>query len=437
MTQAKNPLSGGVNPPDDSFVSRSGGIVNAAVPSLAVIPLRQHVGRAARCVVKPGDPVEEGMLIGAADGPESANVHASIPGRVVEIREIILPGEVSSQAVVIELGGQFGRSGRPRTTRTWEGISRADLLSRIRDAGVVGLSGGALPTHLKLAMQPGKSASLLVANGMGCEPSLSADYALLREKPQEIGEAIRICRALLDPGRAVLALADNAADLVPEYERVFKDLHVQAEVVLLPSRYPQGHEQLVVSSLSGANGESLADSVVLNVGTLHAIFEAVVNDRPLIERVLTVAGNPVAAPRNLKVRIGTRIGDLFEECGGLTETVGKVVVGGPMRGLAVDSLDTPVTKGTTGVVAFTGQEARLRTEWPCINCGDCVEACPWDLVPTRLYKLIKKEDFAAAEREGLSRCTECGCCAFACPSHIPLVHVLRGGKRMQNRGGNV
>ena len=176
----------------------------------------------------------------------------------------------------------------------------------------------------------------------------------------------------------------------------------------------------------------LSDSVVLNIGTLYAIFEAVVNDWPLIERVLTVTGSPVAVPRNLKVRLGTRIGDLFEECGGLTGSVGKVVVGGPMRGLAVDSLDTPVTKALTGVMAFTAQEARVRTEWPCINCGDCVEACPWDLVPTRLYKLIKKEDFSAAEREGLSRCTECGCCAFACPSHIPLVHVLRGGK-MQNR----
>jgi Na+-translocating ferredoxin:NAD+ oxidoreductase subunit C len=435
MTQAKNPFSGGVLPPDDSLVSRSGSIVNAAVPAFAVIPLLQHTGPAARCVVKAGDAVEEGMLIGAADGPRSANVHASIPGTVVEIREVGMPGG-RCQAVVIELGGRFGRSGRPRSTRAWEGISRADLLARIRDAGVVGLGGTVIPTHLKLALPPGRSASLLVANGLGSEPSLSADYALLREKPQEIGEAIRICRALLDPGRAVLALAENAADLVPELEQVFKDMHVQAEIVLLPSRYPQGHEHLVVASLNGGNRDTLTDSVVLNIGTLQAIFEAVVNDRPLIERVVTVTGSPVVAPRNLKVRLGARIGDLFEECGGLTDRVGKVVVGGPMRGLAIDSLDVPVTKGTTGVMAFSAREARLQTEWPCINCGDCVEACPWDLVPTRLYKLIKKEDFEAAGREGLSRCTECGCCAFACPSHIPLVDVLRGGKRMMNRGSN-
>ena len=434
MTQTQIPLSGGVNPPSDSLVSRARGITNASVPSIAVIPLHQHVGAPARCVVKSGDRVEEGMLIGEADGNDSANVHSSVPGTVVEIRRVGLLGGAVCDAVVIELGGRFGRSGQPRTKRSWDGVPRAELLSRIRAAGVVGLSGSVVPTHLKLSLPPGRSTSILVADGLGCEPSLTADFVLMREKTREIAEALRICRALLDPGRAVLALPDDAQDFAPSFETAFHELHVQAEVVVLSSRYPQGHAELLVDAIAGDGAR--AESVVLNVGTLNAIYDAVVGDQPLTDRVLTVAGSPIAEPRNLKVRIGTRIGDLFEECGGLTEPVGKVVVGGPMRGIAVASLDMPVTKGTTGVIAFTEREARRHTEWPCVRCGACVEVCPWGLIPTRLFKLIEKGDFAGARGEGLERCTECGCCAYSCPSHIPLVDVIRMGKQGRNRGLN-
>jgi electron transport complex protein RnfC len=213
---------------------------------------------------------------------------------------------------------------------------------------------------------------------------------------------------------------------------------MECEIVLLPPRYPQGNEQLVVASIVGAPSPvaTSASTVVLNVGTLLALFEAVVLDRPLIERVLTVTGDPVRTPRNLKVRLGTRIGDLFDDCGGLVAEPGKIIIGGPMRGIAIDTLDVPVTKGTAGVMVFAGADARTPTEWPCIRCGSCVEACPWDLVPTRLYKLVQQGDLSAARKEGLARCTECGCCAYACPSHIPLSAVLRGGKQALKRAGN-
>jgi electron transport complex protein RnfC len=176
--------------------------------------------------------------------------------------------------------------------------------------------------------------------------------------------------------------------------------------------------------------------VVLNVATLFAVYEAVVMDAPLIERVLTVTGAPVVVPRNLKVRMGTLVRDLFDDCGGLSMQPGKVVVGGPMRGVAIASLDVPVTKGTAGVTAFAGAQARTRKEWPCIHCGVCVEVCPWDLVPTRLHKLIQQGEIEQAMGEGLDRCTECGCCAFACPSHIPLVDILRTGKRSRGRASD-
>jgi Na+-translocating ferredoxin:NAD+ oxidoreductase subunit C len=437
MTHKKSLSQGGVNPPRNLFLSSEAAIENAPVPSFAVIPLQQHAGVAARCVVQPGELVREGMLIGKADGVSSANVHSSIPGRVAEVRSWSPAGGPPCDAVVIELGGAFEKSGRRQESRSWESLSRIDLLGRIQAAGVVGLGGEQVPTHLKLALTPGRAVSLLVANGVDSEPSLNADSALMREKAREISEGVRICRALLNPARIVLALGEESEGLAAEYQRTFEALHMSCEILVMPSRYPRGNEQLILSALDG--GKSAAPSrasVVLNVATLNAIYEAVVMDRPLIDRVLTVTGDAVAAPKNLKVRIGTRIGDLFDDCGGFVVEPGRIVMGGPMRGVAVASLDMPVTKGTLGVVAFSRAEAHARTQWPCIRCGACIEACPWDLVPTRLFKLIQRGDSAAAAAEGLSRCTECGCCAYACPSHIPLVDVMRRGKREQGRGAN-
>jgi electron transport complex protein RnfC len=425
---------GGVDPPAEILVPRGSGIANAAIPPRALIPLLQHAGKPAICLVKTGDRVREGMLIGKADGSRSANVHASIPGIVVEVREHSLPTGESCTAVAIELGGEFETSGRPRARREWQRLSRLDLLDRIRAAGVVGLGGGSLPTHLKLAAPPGAAPAILVANGVESEPSLCADDALLREKGSEVLEGLRICQALLTPARTVIALGEHSEDLVPEFERLVRETCTSADVAVLPSRYPYGHEQLVLAALgagplsSRPPGAGMSPTV-LNVATLFAVFEAVVLDKPLVERVLTLTGTSLSHPQNLKVRFGTAIRDLIEECGGLTSEAGKIVMGGPMRGVSVDSLDLPVTKGIAGIVAFGGPAARQRPELPCIRCGSCIEACPWDLVPTRLSKLVRMGDTAAAAREGLSRCTECGCCAYACPSRIPLVAILREGKR--------
>jgi electron transport complex protein RnfC len=390
----------------------------------------QHSGKPALCLVKPGDRVAEGMLIGKADGPRSANVHASIPGIVVEVRDHALPTGQVCAAVAIELGGEFATSGKPRPRRDWEKLSRPVLLDRIKAAGVVGLGGASMPTHLKLGIAPGRVPSILVANGVESEPSLSADAALLREKTREITEGLRICQALLAPARTVIALGNDSEDLAPEFDLLVRQNGMKAEVAVLTSRYPHGHEQLVLAAIGGPPAGGEGSAVVLNVATLYAIFEAVVLDKPLIERVLSVTGSLVAEPRNLKVRFGTRIREIFEECGALAAGPAKIVMGGPMRGVSVSSLDMPVTKETAGLVAFGGRAARPVKELPCIRCGSCIEACPWGLVPTRLFKMVRMGDTAAAEREGLSRCTECGCCAYACPSRIPLVAILAKGKLM-------
>jgi len=425
-------LKGGIDPPSVTTVPPGSAIVNAALPSRALIPLLQHAGAPARCLVKPGDLVREGMIIGRAEGLRSAHVHASIPGVVREVRPFTLPTGESCEAVTIELGGSFETSGKPTVRRAWDGLHRADLLQKIRAAGVVGLGGESLPTHLKLAADAGRAVSLLAANGLDCEPSLSVDAALLRQKPAEIVEGLRICQSLLSPRRTVLALGDHSEELVGEFERLIDRCGMTAEVLVLPARYPQGHEQLVASAISGTPPGADPTVTVLNVATLLAVFDAVVLERPLIERVMTVTGSTLSRPQNLKVRLGARVGDLLEECGGQPATQ-KVVMGGPMRGVSVQSLDLPVTKGTLGILALGASEARAPAELPCIRCGACIEACPWGLAPTRLFKLVRIGKATAAFREGLSRCTECGCCSYVCPSRIPLSSILGQGKLRHSR----
>jgi Na+-translocating ferredoxin:NAD+ oxidoreductase subunit C len=429
MTDTTKLPRGGVNPPIELPGPRDRAIVNAALPNRAIIPLLQHAGKPAIRLVKPGDAVSEGMLIGRADGPHSANVHASVPGIVAAVREISQASGPSCEAIEIDLGGSFETSGKPRVPRPWAGLGRAEILERIRAAGVVGLGGASVPTHLKLARAAEGSCSLLAGNGLDCEPSLGADDALLREKPAEIVEGLRICQSLLSPARTVLAISERSEDLVEELQRVIQRVGMKAEVEVLPSRYPQGHEQLVVAALSGRPPGRDPSSTALNVATLYAVYEAVVLGKPLIDRILTVTGSTVSSPRNLKVRLGTRVGDLLDECGGNLAETAKVVLGGPMRGVSVSSLDLPVTKGTLGVVTFSAAEARPPRETACIRCGACIEACPWGLDPTRLFKLIRMGEGAQAGREGLARCTECGCCSYTCPSRIPLSEILGEGRR--------
>jgi H+/Na+-translocating ferredoxin:NAD+ oxidoreductase subunit C len=428
---------GGVNPP--SVELSPGGIANASIPAFALIPMLQHAGSPARCLVRPGDTVQEGMLIGKAEGAGSANVHSSIPGTVVRVGETKGADGTASVAALIEFGGEFQRTGKPSAAADWQRVPRDELLGRIRSCGVVGLGGGLLPTHLKLAAEPGRRTAFLIANGIECEPSMHADVSLMKEKSRQIVIAMRICQKILEAHRVILAISESRQDeLMPLFREASADGAV--ETVGLPGRYPQGHEDLVKASIlaraSLSNGSAASPCVVVNVATLYAVYEAVVAQRPLIERFVTVTGSAVRKPGVLKVRIGTRVGDLFEECGGLTEPPGKVVVGGPMRGISVTSLDFPVTKAVAGVMAFTRAEASTGFQLPCIRCGACVEACPWELAPTRLNKLIERGDIAGALAEGLSTCTECGCCAFACPSRIPLVDTLRKGKRLGARASH-
>ena len=425
MSQARTFPRGGVRPPDRKSLSEDQPIRKACVPSFALLPMRQHAGEPARCLVSPGERVREGMLIGRAEGPGAANVHASVPGLIREVLEVVLPSGARTPAVRIELDGEFECTGRPQTARNWREFIRHELLERIEEKGVVGLGGGQ-PTAAKLraAGRP----QLLLVNGVESEPYLTADHRLLVEKAAEVLTGAQIVASLfeLEPAQVLLCITEDRRQTLASAHGQAAALGFRVEP--LAARYPQGEEQQLRLALAGG-----LDALVLNVGTLQAIYEAVVLGTPLIERVVTISGSAVRRPANLKARLGTRLRELVEDCGGLAARPERIVVGGPLRGFAVADLEAPLTKEMAGVLLLGRGELRARGsgtagEAACIGCGRCIEACPWGLRPLELYHWIREGEPRELRRLGLERCTECGCCAYVCPSRIPLVRWLAGGR---------
>lgn len=440
MKGTKTYPKGGVHPPDRKSYSSNKPIKNALIPRTMVVPLSQHLGKPSEIAVEVGEEVREGMVLGKASGFISVPVHSPVPGRVKEIRNVYLPNGMKSQAVVIEMEGEFDRSGKDTETREWKDLSVKELLDIIIENGIVGLGGATFPTHVKFSIPKGKKAEVFVINGVECEPYLTIDHRLMLEKSDELIEGIKIIRKILEPERIVIGIEENKPDAISLMEQKAREHDIPLEVIPLKLKYPQGDEKLLLKAVTGREVPSGGlpieiGAVVSNAGTVFAIYEAVVHKKPLIERHVTVSGGAIKNPSNLKVRIGTPIGDLIEECGGFTETPAKIVVGGPMTGFAVYDLDTPVIKGTSGVLALTAKETNSAARTACISCGRCIEACPMGLNPTTLFKKVDHLDYDEALEIGLMDCRECGSCGYVCPAHIPLVQGIKLGKRMARKKG--
>ncbi len=435
MKDLKTFKRGGVHPPGKKYLTSSKAIKNAVIPTISIVPLSQHLGSPSECLVKVGDSVTEGMLIGKSTGFISANIHSPVPGTVKEIKDIYLPNGMLSKAVSIELEGEFDRLGKEQNERNWEGFSKEELLTIILDNGLVGLGGATFPVNVKLSIPKGKKAEYFVVNGVECEPYLTADHRLMLERAEQIIKGIRIISKIVEPEKIAIGIEINKPDAIEAMEKAAAAAGIPLDVVPLKVKYPQGDEKQLLKAITGREVPSGAlpldiGCVVSNVGTVHAVYEAVVFNKPLIERVLTVTGGAIENPQNLKVRIGTPISSIIEECGGFKEVPEKVVVGGPMMGFTIYDLDTPVIKGTSGILALTSAEIHGAKRTPCISCGRCIEACPMGLIPTTLFKYIDHGDYTEASDLGLMDCKECGSCGFICPARIPLIQGMRLGKRM-------
>jgi electron transport complex protein RnfC len=429
---------GGVHPPEFKFFTEDIPIRNAPIPPEAVIALQQHMGAPAECLVEPGQEVREGMLIGKARGAFSANVHASIPGKVKEISEIYLATGIRSKAVVVEFEGEFERVGNGQ--REWRDKDPQELLEIIREQGIVGLGGATFPTPIKFSIREGTEVEYFVANGVECEPFLTADHRLMLEKTDTVLTGIEIVRRVLSARRVLIGVEENKPDAVEALRAEIERRGLDFEVVVLKTKYPQGDEKQLLKALTGREVPSGGlpldiGAVVSNVGTIQAIYEAVVLGKPLIERIVTVSGTALKNPANFKVRIGTPAGNLLEECGGFSTSPTKIVAGGPMMGFALSDPAVPVVKGTSGILALSETETREAPTTACIGCGRCIANCPLGLSPTTLYKWIEHDEYQEALDGGLMDCKECGCCSYVCPAHIPLVQGMKLGKIMARKKG--
>jgi electron transport complex protein RnfC len=428
---ARRRFFGGVHPNYNKELANARAIETMPLPQRLIVHFAQNLGAAPKPVVKKGDSVRKGQVIAEAQGFVSVPLHAPTSGVVQAIDTFPHPVGADMPAAVIVPDGKDEWAEGLDTERSVDGLDADAIKSIVRDAGLVGMGGASFPTHVKLSPPKDKPIDLLVINGAECEPYLTADHRLMLEKPAQILEGASYLAKALGVERVIVAIETNKRDAI---DAMRKEAGSRGhEVAGLDVLYPQGAERQLIFALSGrvvpAGGLPMDVGVLVqNVGTAFAAYEAIRFARPLVERAVCVTGRGVAKPRNVRARIGTTFGDMIAFCGGLRPDAGKVIGGGPMMGVSQYSLETSVTKGTSGIVALTRDEIAQFVNDPCIRCGRCVRACPMRLNPSLLSIFSERLDFDQAGEHHVLDCIECGCCAYVCPARRPMVHHFRRAK---------
>jgi electron transport complex protein RnfC len=420
---------GGVHPKEHKHSTEHKPVEAMPLPGRAWLPMSQHTGAPSKPLVAKGDEVKTGQVIGEAGGAISVPTHASVSGKVADV--VPLPHPLFGRRVPTVVIDSDGNDTLCESIgeRDYSGFSRDQVLEAIRAAGIVGLGGAAFPTHFKLNPPKEKKIDCLLVNGCECEPFLTADHRVMLEQPEEMVEGVRIIARALGVERVIIAVEDNKPDAIDRVRSAAGDIEVRR----LKTKYPQGAEKQLIKACLGREVPSGGlpmdvGCVVQNVGTAVAVRDALRFARPLIERVVTVTGPAVNEPKNLRCRIGTPVRELIAACGGYRGEPAKLIMGGPMMGIAVSTDDIPVLKGTSGVLVLDAAAAAEPAEHDCIRCGSCIRACPMGLAPQRLYYHVIGKRLDAAERDHVMDCIECGCCAFACPAKLRLVQRFKYAK---------
>ncbi len=429
---------GGVHPAENKLTAGSP-IRQAALPKQAVFSLFQHIGAPAVPVVKKGDMVKVGTLLAEAGGFVSAPVHSSVSGKVGKIDAVIDASGTRRPAIIVDVEGDeweptIDRTDNLVTLDRHPELDAKAIVEKIKNAGIVGMGGATFPCHVKLSPPPGCKAECVIINAVECEPYLTADHRLLLEHPDEVLVGVSLIMKAVGVSRGYIGIENNKPDaiaLMKEHAATYKDI----EIVPLKVKYPQGGEKQLVEAITGREVPAPpaipinVGAVVQNVGTAFAIYQAVMKNRPLIDRIITVTGKSVSQPGNLQARLGTPFSQLIDECGGLPEDTGKIIGGGPMMGKALLTLDVPMTKGSSGLLIMNKAEAKRTAPQPCIRCAKCVSACPMGLEPYLLATLSAHAQWEDVERLDVTSCIECGSCQFTCPSHRPILDNVRLGKQ--------
>ncbi len=422
----------GIHPPEHKEFTNSKKIEYLALPDEVFIPLQQHIGAPAEASVVPGDEVKTGQLIGRSEKYVSSPVHASITGKVKAVGNFLHPLGARVQMVHISRAEaeEWDLLDIPEDWRT-EAVEK--LLQLIWDAGLVGLGGAAFPTHVKLAPPQEKPIDAFILNGCECEPYLTADHRAMVDLTDKILTGMSIIMKVLGVEKGYIGIENNKPDAIKAMSVCVRKNGLNYPVVSLPTKYPQGAEKMLIQAVLKRQvpvGGLPMDvgTIVNNVGTAIAVAEAIAEGKPLIQRIVTITGNGINEPKNVMARIGTPFSHLIDYCGGLKKNAAQVFMGGPMMGVAQYDRAVPVLKATSGIICTTDIHVTEQVAYPCIRCGSCVDACPLNLLPTRLARLVEMKQLETAEDFGINSCIECGACVFACSSHIPLVQWIRVGK---------
>ena len=433
MSKLKTFPLGGIHPEKHKLTTDSP-IIFAGLPETVYIPVKQHIGAPAKILIKPGDTVKVGTLLADADGIVSADVHSSVSGEVLKVEAIEGEfGYVEDMITIRVEGDEF----EPSIDRSPEIVreipySAAEIISKIREAGIVGMGGAGYPTPVKTTVPEGRKIDTLILNGIECEPFLTADDRLMVEKAEQIVVGAKIINKILGIQNAVIAVDENKPRAIETLSQITRS-YVGVNVVACATKYPQGGEKQLITAVTGRevpSGKLPADvgCLVQNVGTVFAVYEAVMKNKPLFERVVTVSGDACLHPVNYLVRIGTPASYLIEKAGGITAETAQVIFGGPMMGTSAFNINAPVTKTTSGILLLSDRLSGKCPEEDCIRCGKCAAVCPIGLQPFLIGRLMRANQLEEVKECHVLDCIECGCCAYTCPAHIPLLDYCKLAK---------
>ncbi len=411
-------------------------------PEKVILPMQQHIGAPCIPTVKKGDHVYVGTVVGDSDAYVSAPVHASVSGTVTEITQVMLTGGQMTQAVVVGSDGKMEKD--PAIAPPPSITTKEELAKAARAAGLVGLGGAGFPAHVKLNVPEGKTIDTLLVNVAECEPYVTSDHREALENGRNVLEGVYHVKEILGVQRVIIAVEDNKPDVIQKLSEIAddpkRDPLDQVRVLPLKSRYPQGAEKVLVQACTGRKvpaGKLPADvgCLVMNIGSLSFLASYMRTGMPLTLKRVTLDGSAIAHPQNVIVPVGTPIKDVVAFCGGYKAEPKKLIMGGPMMGVAITSDELPILKQNNAILAFDQREAQLRQPTACIRCGRCVAACPMHLMPTKLEQAVERQDVEALQSLDIMTCMECGCCSFSCPAGRRLVQAIRLGKNYVRKAG--
>lgn len=431
LLQSIKTFRGGVHPLEYKDLTENLAFEVMPNPKEVIIPIKQHIGKDSKPLVKKKDEVKAGQIIAEPDGFISSPIHSSVNGVVVNLHKennasgfpveaiSIKPNEESEVLRMIPLN--------PKE------ITPEEIRERVREAGIVGQGGAAFPTFVKLTPPKDNVIDYVIINGAECEPYLTRDYRYMLERPKEIINGLKLIMKALGVAKGAIGIEDNKPEAIEVMKHISADdENISVEVV--KTKYPQGAEKMLIKAITGREvppGKLPLDCgvVIQNIGTAIAISDAVIKGEAQITAALTVSGLGIVNPKNLIVKVGTPLKEIIEYCGGVTDKARKVIVGGPMMGTAQFDFSAPVMKATSGILVLTDDEINEHEQTACLRCGKCVEACPLNLIPTKLARYSQLEKWEEAELFDITTCMECGTCTFTCPANIPLVQWVRLGKQ--------